>query len=234
VVYRIVQRRKQTAANDPLKACIEASLNEVNHEIWLQRTVFWWCWLPFTSAFAVSFCYASLRFHTPRFLAFLVLFVIPLAWWGYRLSRFTLRKVFRAAPSGTANAARQSDSEMTALSRHTHQTAGLCYRHIGTSVISDVEKLSHAFPARHPVPAVWIGQCAAGTSETHQYRLRILECRGLRDFPREDRAFRPTLSRVWPSVRELVLMKRKPTQRCSPVFAFQFAFVLMMLIAYLG
>jgi hypothetical protein len=93
VVYRIVQRRKQTAANDPLKACIEASLNEVNHEIWLQRTVFWWCWLPFTTAFAVSFCYASLRFHTPRFLAFLVLFVIPLAWWGYRLSRFTLRKV---------------------------------------------------------------------------------------------------------------------------------------------
>jgi hypothetical protein len=31
--------------------------------------------------------------HTPKFLAFLVLFVIPLAWWGYRLSRFTVRKV---------------------------------------------------------------------------------------------------------------------------------------------
>ncbi len=92
LVDRFVQRRKQTTANDPLKACIEASLNEVNHEIWLQRNVFWWCWLPFTTALAVSFCYASLRFHTPKFLAFLVLFVIPLAWWGYRLSQFVVRK----------------------------------------------------------------------------------------------------------------------------------------------
>ncbi len=92
LVDRFVQRRKQTTANDPLKACIEASLNEVNHEIWLQRNVFWWCWLPFTTALAVSFGYASLRFHTPKFLAFLVLFVIPLAWWGYRLSQFVVRK----------------------------------------------------------------------------------------------------------------------------------------------
>src|SRR5258706_10642583 len=93
---RIAQRRKETAANDPLKACIEASLNEVNHEIWLQRNVFWWCWLPFTTALAVSFGYASLRFHTPRFLAFQALFVIPLAWLGYRLSQFTVRKALEA------------------------------------------------------------------------------------------------------------------------------------------
>ena len=90
---RIGQRRKQTTANDPLKACIEASLHEVNHDIWLQRNVFWWCWLPFTTALAISFAYGSLRAHNPIFLAFLVLFVIPLAWWGYRLSRSTVRKV---------------------------------------------------------------------------------------------------------------------------------------------
>jgi hypothetical protein len=89
----VIQRRKQTTATDPLKACIEASLREVKHDIWLQWNAFWWCWLPFTTAFAVSFCYASLRLHTVKFFAFLVLFVIPLAWWGYRLSRFTLRKV---------------------------------------------------------------------------------------------------------------------------------------------
>jgi hypothetical protein len=93
LMNRILQRRKQTTANDPLKACIEASLKEVNHDIWLQRDVFWWCWLPFTTVFAISFCYASLRWHTPKFVAFLVLFVIPLAWWGYRLSHFTVRKV---------------------------------------------------------------------------------------------------------------------------------------------
>jgi hypothetical protein len=93
LVNHILKRRKKTTASDPLKACLEASLIEVKHDIWLQRIVFWWCWLPFTTAFAVTFCYASLRFHTPRFVAFLVLFVIPLAWWGIRLSRFTVRKV---------------------------------------------------------------------------------------------------------------------------------------------
>jgi hypothetical protein len=93
LVDRIAQRRKQTTANNPLKTCIEASLNEVNHDIWLQRNVFWWSLLPFSTALAVCFGYRSLLFHAPRFLAFLVLFVIPLAWWGYRLSQFTVRKV---------------------------------------------------------------------------------------------------------------------------------------------
>jgi hypothetical protein len=93
LVHRIVQRRKQTTANDPLKACIEASLNEVNHEIWLQRNIFWWSLLPFTTALAVSFGYGSLRAHNPIFLAFLVLFVVPLDWAFYRLTQFTVRKV---------------------------------------------------------------------------------------------------------------------------------------------
>ena len=93
LVDRIAQRRKRTAASNPLKTCIQASLNEVDHDIWLQRNVFWWSWLPFTAALAICFGYRSLVFHTPRFLAFLVLFVIPLAWWGNRLSQFTTRKV---------------------------------------------------------------------------------------------------------------------------------------------
>jgi hypothetical protein len=93
LVNRIVLCGKRPTANEPLKACIEASLIEVKHDIWLQRNVFWWCWLPFTTALAISFCYASLYLHTVKFAAFLVLFVFPLAWWGYRLSLFTVRKV---------------------------------------------------------------------------------------------------------------------------------------------
>jgi len=93
LVHLIVQRRKQTPANDPLKACIEASLKEVNHDIALQRSIFWWCLLPFTTALAVSFGYGSLRAHNPIFFAFLVLFVIPLDWAFYRLTQFTVRKV---------------------------------------------------------------------------------------------------------------------------------------------
>jgi hypothetical protein len=92
LVDRIVQRRKQTTANDPLKVCIEASLKEVNHDIWLQRNVFWWSLLPFTTAFAVFFGYASLRFHTLKFVLFLVFVVILLAWGMYRLNQVTVRK----------------------------------------------------------------------------------------------------------------------------------------------
>ena len=91
-VDRIVQRRKQTTANDPLKACIEASLKEVNHDIWLRRNVFWWSLLPFAAAFAVFFGHASLRFHTPKFVLFLVFVVIPLAWGMYWLNQVTVRK----------------------------------------------------------------------------------------------------------------------------------------------
>src|SRR3954452_11641975 len=79
LVNRIAQRRKRTTANDPLKTCIEASLNEVNHDIWLQRNVFWWALLPLTTALAVCFGFRSLLFHTPMFLAILVFFGIPLA-----------------------------------------------------------------------------------------------------------------------------------------------------------
>jgi hypothetical protein len=46
LVDRMLQRRKQTTARDPLKRCIEASLKEVNHQIWLLKNVFWWYLLP--------------------------------------------------------------------------------------------------------------------------------------------------------------------------------------------
>lgn len=92
LVDRIGQPRNRTVVNDPLKISIEASLNEVNHDIWLQRNIFWWSLVPFTTALAVCFGHASLRFHTPKFLVFLVLFVIPLGWGQYRLNQYTVRK----------------------------------------------------------------------------------------------------------------------------------------------
>src|SRR5713226_7303914 len=92
LVDRIVQRRKQTTANDPLKACIEASLNEVNHQVWLLRNVFWWCLLPIGTALAVSGVYASLRAQNPLW-AVMGLLVFPLLYWGlYRLNQFVVRK----------------------------------------------------------------------------------------------------------------------------------------------
>jgi len=43
---RRIQRRKKPATSDPLRACIQASLIQVNHQIWLLRNVFWWYLLP--------------------------------------------------------------------------------------------------------------------------------------------------------------------------------------------
>lgn len=46
LVDRIIQRRKQPVSNDSLQACIQNSLLQVNHQIWLLKNVFWWYLLP--------------------------------------------------------------------------------------------------------------------------------------------------------------------------------------------
>jgi hypothetical protein len=46
LVDRWRQRRKRPITNNPLRSCIEASLIQVNHQIWLLKNVFWWYLLP--------------------------------------------------------------------------------------------------------------------------------------------------------------------------------------------
>jgi hypothetical protein len=58
---RVIQRRKQTTARDPLKRCVEASLREVNHQIWLLKNLFWWYLLPVAAALAIFFGYSAWR-----------------------------------------------------------------------------------------------------------------------------------------------------------------------------
>ncbi len=47
VVDRRLQRRKQPLKNDTLQACVQNSLFQLNHQIWLLKNVFWWYLLPF-------------------------------------------------------------------------------------------------------------------------------------------------------------------------------------------
>ncbi|MDB6123004.1 MAG: hypothetical protein JWQ71_1997, partial [Pedosphaera sp.] len=42
LVDRLIQRRKQPIRNESLQSCIESSLLQVNHQIWLLKNVFWW------------------------------------------------------------------------------------------------------------------------------------------------------------------------------------------------
>jgi CubicO group peptidase (beta-lactamase class C family) len=53
VVDRLLQRRKRPAASDPLTTCVEASLRQVNHQIWLLKNVFWWYLLPVVAPLGV-------------------------------------------------------------------------------------------------------------------------------------------------------------------------------------
>jgi hypothetical protein len=46
VVDRFLQKKKKPVLSRPLTSCIESSLNQVNHQIWLVRNVFWWYLLP--------------------------------------------------------------------------------------------------------------------------------------------------------------------------------------------
>ncbi len=46
LVDRRIQRRKQPVHKDSLQACIENSLFQVNHQIWLLKNVLWWYLLP--------------------------------------------------------------------------------------------------------------------------------------------------------------------------------------------
>jgi hypothetical protein len=46
LVDRVIQQRKRPMKNDSLQHCLEESLREVRHQIWLLKNIFWWYLLP--------------------------------------------------------------------------------------------------------------------------------------------------------------------------------------------
>ena len=59
VLDRFLQRRKQPAKSDSLTDCVEASLRQVNHQIWLLKNVFWWYLLPVVAPLGISVAVSS-------------------------------------------------------------------------------------------------------------------------------------------------------------------------------
>lgn len=97
VVDRLLQRRKQPVSNDSLKTCIENSLLQVNHQIWLLKNVFWWYLLPIAATLGISIGYSTWHARNSGFPAVIVwvisTLVIVLVYWGiYWLNRFAVRK----------------------------------------------------------------------------------------------------------------------------------------------
>lgn len=97
VVDRWLQRRKQTTAKDPLKCCLEASLHQVKHQIWLLQNVFWWYLLPIAAALAIFFGHAAWRARpsgaSAVMGALLGALLVGVLYWGiYWLNRVAVRK----------------------------------------------------------------------------------------------------------------------------------------------
>ncbi len=97
LVDRLLQRKKRPAANDSLKNCIESSLHEVSHQIWLLRNVFWWYLLPIMASLAVSLGHSA--WHSRQggigaAISFVIAaLVCALVYWGvYWLNQFAVRK----------------------------------------------------------------------------------------------------------------------------------------------
>ena len=97
VVDRLLQRSKQPASSDSLKTCIEGSLLQVNHQIWLLKNVLWWYLMPFTVALGISIGHSVWRTSNPGFPALMIgvisaLFVALVYWGIYRLNQYAVQK----------------------------------------------------------------------------------------------------------------------------------------------
>jgi hypothetical protein len=94
---RLIQRRKQPAISDSLKTCVETSLHQVNHQIWLLKNVLWWYLLPPAMALGVLISYWGWQARDSGVTALVVwvisALVIGLVYWGiYRLNQSAVRK----------------------------------------------------------------------------------------------------------------------------------------------
>jgi Na+/proline symporter len=97
MVDRWLQRGNRPTATDSLKACIEHSLNQVRHQIWLLKNVFWWYLLPIIATLGLSL--GASAWHARHnggsaAISFLIAVVVcGLVYWGvYWLNQFAVRK----------------------------------------------------------------------------------------------------------------------------------------------
>src|ERR1019366_8604075 len=94
---RWLQHKRRPITNDSVRACAEASLIQVKHQIWLLKNVFWWYLLPIQVGLGALICSVGwqARFAGLAVIIGLTAFalVCGLICWGvYRLNQFAVRK----------------------------------------------------------------------------------------------------------------------------------------------
>ena len=96
IADRIVQKRKRPKTSQSLSGCIQASLHEVNHQIWLLKNVFWWYLLPPFAGMAIFLAYVAwnVRDHLGWFMFDItyMVAVVLLVWFIYRLNQKAVRE----------------------------------------------------------------------------------------------------------------------------------------------
>jgi hypothetical protein len=99
VVDRRLQRKKEPIHANSLMACIESSLTQVNHQIWLLKNVFWWYLLPPAVGLAVFFsvttwnlCKALPAGQVLPLFGLILLFVLLVFWGVYWLNQYGVRR----------------------------------------------------------------------------------------------------------------------------------------------
>jgi Na+/proline symporter len=97
IVDRVLQRRKKPVSNDSLKTCVETSLLQVNHQIWLLKNIFWWYLLPIAAALGISIGYSTWHSRHDGVTAvtgfvFSVLLCALIYWGVYWLNQSAVRK----------------------------------------------------------------------------------------------------------------------------------------------
>jgi predicted Na+-dependent transporter len=99
LIDRHLQRKKKPRHTDPLLGCIESSLLQVNHQIWLLKNVFWWYLLPPGAGIFLFFIVVTWNvykvLHSSHVLLMFganLLFVTIVFWGGYWLNQYAVHK----------------------------------------------------------------------------------------------------------------------------------------------
>jgi hypothetical protein len=61
LIDRFIRRGRANKYGESLLGCVEASLEDVEHQIWLLRNVFWWYLLPLGLALTIEFAYDAME-----------------------------------------------------------------------------------------------------------------------------------------------------------------------------
>jgi hypothetical protein len=98
LVDRFRRRGRAARFGDTLLGCVESSLDDVEHQIWLLKNVFWWYLLPLAIGMAVALICMAADVDDTHWIAWLTFFLVGLSCaaafaWVYKINQAAVRNV---------------------------------------------------------------------------------------------------------------------------------------------